>query len=45
MLKLVMQRQSNTMLTQLNISKFPAGIYLLNVNNGTEIKTAKFVKQ
>ena len=43
--KLVMQRQSNTMLTQLNISKFPAGIYLLNVNNGKETKVAKFVKQ
>jgi hypothetical protein len=43
--KLVMQRQSNTMMTQLNISKFPAGIYLLNVNNGRETKVAKFVKQ
>jgi Secretion system C-terminal sorting domain/Fibronectin type III domain/Bacterial pre-peptidase C-terminal domain len=43
--KLVMQRQSNTILTQLNISKFPAGIYLLNVNNGTETKVAKFIKQ
>jgi Secretion system C-terminal sorting domain/Bacterial pre-peptidase C-terminal domain/Fibronectin type III domain len=43
--KLIMQRQTNTMLTQLDISKLPAGIYLLNVNNGTEIKAAKFVKQ
>jgi Secretion system C-terminal sorting domain/Bacterial pre-peptidase C-terminal domain/Fibronectin type III domain len=43
--KLVMQRQTNTLLTQLNISKFPAGIYLLNVNNGSETKAAKFVKQ
>ena len=43
--KLVMQRQSNTILTQLNISKLPAGIYLLNVNNGKETKAVKFIKQ
>jgi hypothetical protein len=43
--KLVMQRQSSALLTQLDISKFPAGIYLLNVNNGKEIKAAKFIKQ
>jgi len=43
--KLVMQRQSSNLLTQLDISKFPAGIYLLNVNNGKEIKAAKFIKQ
>jgi hypothetical protein len=43
--KLVMQQQASNTLTQLNISKFPAGIYLLNVNNGTETKAAKFVKQ
>ena len=43
--KLVMQQQSGNTLTQLNISKLAAGIYLLNVNNGMETKAAKFVKQ
>ena len=42
--KLVMQQASGNTLTQLNISKLPAGIYLLNVNNGKETKSAKFVK-
>jgi len=42
--KLVMQQGSNTTLTQLNISKLPAGFYLVNVNNGKENRSAKFVK-
>lgn len=43
--KLVMHQVSGNMLTQLNISKLPTGIYMLNVNNGGETKAAKFVKQ
>lgn len=43
--KLVMQQQSNNILTQLNISALPAGIYLVNVNNGGEVKAVKFIKQ
>jgi hypothetical protein len=43
--KLVMQQGSGNTITQLNISKLPAGVYMLNVNNGKEMKAAKFVKQ
>jgi hypothetical protein len=43
--KLVMQQQTSNRLTPLNISKLPAGVYMLNVNNGKETKAAKFVKQ
>lgn len=43
--KIVMQQGSNTTLTQLNISKLPAGFYLVNVNNGKENRSAKFVKK
>jgi Metallo-peptidase family M12/Secretion system C-terminal sorting domain/Bacterial pre-peptidase C-terminal domain/Fibronectin type III domain len=42
--KLVMQQGSNMTLTQLNISKLSAGFYLVNVNNGKESRSAKFVK-
>lgn len=43
--KLIMQQGSANMLTQLNISKLPAGLYLVHVNNGKETITAKFVKE
>ena len=43
--KLVMQRGSSNWLTQLDISKLSAGFYLVHVNNGKEIITAKFVKE
>jgi hypothetical protein len=43
--KLVMRQGIGNTLTQLNISKLPAGIYLLKVNNGKETMAAKFVKQ
>ena len=43
--KLVMQQASNNTLTQVNVSKLPAGIYLLHVNNGKETRAAKFVKE
>jgi hypothetical protein len=43
--KLVMQQTSTTTLTQMNVSKLSAGIYMLNVNNGKETRAAKFVKE
>ena len=43
--KLVMQQGSGNILTQLDISKLSAGLYLVHVNNGKETITAKFVKE
>ncbi len=41
---LVQQRAANNMQV-MDISKLPAGLYLLRVNEGTEMKTVKFVKE
>ena len=43
--KLVLQQGSGKTLTQLNISKLPAGFYLVHVHDGNETRSAKFVKQ
>lgn len=43
--KLVMQHLAVNTLTQLNVSKLPAGVYMLNVNDGKQSKAAKFVKK
>jgi len=43
--KLIMQQESNNAITQLNISKLPAGFYLVHVNDGKATRSAKFVKQ
>ena len=43
--KLVVQQLSVNILTQMNISKLSAGIYLVKVNDGKETKAAKFVKK
>ena len=43
--KLVMQQQSVNALTQLNISKLSSGFYVVKVNDGKQIRTAKFIKQ
>jgi len=43
--KLVMKQTSNNTLNQINISKLTAGFYLVHVNDGKEIRSAKFVKQ
>ncbi len=43
--KLVMQQQAVNALTQLNVSKLAAGVYMVNVNDGKGTKSAKFVKQ
>ena len=42
--KLVLQQESGNMLTQLNISKLSAGLYLMHVNDGKETRSARFVK-
>jgi hypothetical protein len=42
--QLVQQRAANNMQV-MDISKLPAGLYLLRVNEGTEMKTVKFVKE
>ena len=43
--KLVMQQLTGNTLTQLNIAKLTAGIYMVKVNDGIETKAAKFVKK
>ena len=43
--KLVIQQTSTSTLSQLNVSKLAAGIYILKVNNGKETRAAKFVKE
>lgn len=43
--KLVMQQGRDNIITQMNISKLPAGFYVVHVNDGIETRTAKFVKQ
>jgi hypothetical protein len=43
--KLVMQQQAVNTLTQLNVSKLSTGFYLVKVNDGKEIRSAKFIKQ
>lgn len=43
--KLVMQQQLNKAITELNIAKLPAGIYMLNVDEGTTVRNVKFVKE
>jgi Metallo-peptidase family M12B Reprolysin-like/Secretion system C-terminal sorting domain/Bacterial pre-peptidase C-terminal domain len=43
--KLVMQQQTNKMVTEINIAKLPAGIYMLNINDGNTMRSVKFVKE
>src|SRR5688572_16806523 len=43
--KLVMQQGNSNTLTQLNISKLPAGFYSVHVHYGIETRSAKFVKK
>ena len=42
--KQVMEQESGNTLTQLNISKLSAGLYLMHVNDGKETRSARFVK-
>ena len=43
--KMVMQQQTGKTVTELNISKLPAGVYMLNINDATSIRSVKFVKE
>ena len=43
--KLVMQQESGNTLTQLNISKLSSGFYVVKVNDGKQLRSAKFIKQ
>jgi hypothetical protein len=43
--KLMMKQQTTKIITEMNISKLPAGIYMLNINNGSEVRSVKFVKE
>lgn len=43
--KLVMQEQVSKSLTQINIAKLPAGVYMVNLSDGNAIRNMKFVKE
>jgi uncharacterized repeat protein (TIGR01451 family) len=43
--RLLLQQQSNEMISSLNVSHLPAGIYYVAINNGKELVTKKVVKQ
>jgi hypothetical protein len=43
--KLVMRQMAVKANNELIISKLPAGIYMINVNDGTTVKSLKFVKE
>ncbi len=43
--KLVMQQQVSKTVTQISIAKLPAGVYMLNVNDGNTVQSMKFVKE
>lgn len=43
--KMVLQQQTNKAVTELNIAKLSAGIYMLNINDASGVRTMKFVKE
>ena len=43
--KLMMQQQTNKVVTELNISKLQAGIYMMNIVDGNGVRNVKFVKE
>ena len=43
--KLVMQQQVSKSVTQINIAKLPAGVYMLNMSDGNSVTSMKFVKE
>jgi hypothetical protein len=43
--KMVMQQQTNKIVTELNVAKLPAGIYMLNINDSNGMRSLKFVKE
>jgi hypothetical protein len=42
---LVMRQQANKSNTELNISKLPAGVYMISATDGKETWNSKFVKE
>lgn len=42
--RVLLTKESNEAITELNISDLPAGIYYVNVNNGKTVRTEKVVK-
>jgi len=42
---LVMRQIINKTNTQLNVSKLPAGVYMVSANDGTITNNSKFVKE
>ena len=43
--KLMMQQQTNKAVSELNISKLQAGIYMMNIVDGNGVRNVKFVKE
>jgi len=43
--KMVMEQQTNKIVTELNVAKLPAGIYMLNINDSNGMRSLKFVKE
>jgi hypothetical protein len=42
---IVAQQKVNSKLQRIDVSKFPSGVYLVQVNNSKENASSKFVKQ
>jgi hypothetical protein len=40
-----LQQQTAKNVTQLNVSKLPSGVYMLNIKDGVEVRSMKFVKE
>lgn len=43
--KMVMQQQTSRNVTQLNVSKLPSGVYMLNIKEESGVRSVKFVKE
>jgi Metallo-peptidase family M12B Reprolysin-like/Secretion system C-terminal sorting domain/Bacterial pre-peptidase C-terminal domain/Fibronectin type III domain len=43
--KMVMQQQTSRNVTQLNVSKLPSGVYMLNIKEESSVRSVKFVKE
>jgi hypothetical protein len=43
--KMVLQQQTNKTITQMNIAKLAPGVYMLNIKDGVEVRSMKFVKE
>ena len=43
--RMLLQQQSNEMISSLNINHLPVGVYYVAINNGKELVTKKVLKQ